>query len=174
MKLTSSNQPKATVPPQFRDRVSARIKEANYGLNGKQNRMLTFKCEIVSPDKYLADGQEYILAGQEFSLFPILEDTKVGKMKESFLSAALDFQAKLGKPREFDTDLLEDPNYVNSQYVGLVFDIVMSSTDDVVQRRNPDTGAYEAIIDQATNKPLSRGIKWNPQLSEVLGLSATT
>lgn len=170
MKLTDkdSTATKASVPPNFRDRVSVRINKAKFAPSGKGDPMLTLECEIVHPNEITVDGQKYVLDSQGFTLYPILKDERKGKMPQSFLATALDFNERLGLPREFDTDTLAEK--ASSIYEGIVFEILLSSQEDVRQRKNPDTGEYEAIKDD-NGKPMTRGFKWNAQLGEVLGLT---
>lgn len=163
--LADTKAPKVLVPPYFSDSITLRCKKFSYGKSKSSNKdQITLVTEIVKPDNVEQDGQNYVLAGQEITFYLGLSDERVGKAKQSPLSATLEFHQKLGLPPEIDTD--------NLPYEGLLFEFLGTTSEDVVKRRLKD-GSFEVVNDEQ-GKPRTLGWIWNNFLSNVLGPSSLT
>jgi hypothetical protein len=63
--LNDSKSPVVKVPPNYKEVLILRVKDASFGKSKQGNEQITLETEILKPDSVTLDGQEYILAGQE-------------------------------------------------------------------------------------------------------------
>lgn len=152
------------VPPRMTDKYTLRVKEASPKPSNAGNPMVTLKCEIVKPTTITVDGQQYALDQLPVNYyFPLKGDSddKTERMRADYF----EFREKMGLNPDFEPD---NPDV--SDLDGLVFEAILSSSDDIVQRQGPN--GYEKVIDEATGKPISRGFKINANKGvDILGRS---
>lgn len=177
-KLTSENVGTiVSVPPNFRDRVTMRVKEASFGESKSSgNLMITLKCEIIAPDKIdHADAKSYILAGQEITYYLGLSTELKGKARQSPWATTFNFLQKLGLPTELDTEEMETTEggeerlaYLKN-FDNLTFDAILSSNEKIAQKKVGNE--YVAILD-GRGKPQSQGYQWSNNLGDVVGVGS--
>lgn len=143
--------------PLERERYTLRIKEASFGESAASNPMITVKAEIVTPaEVQLANGMKAKIGGMEVPYYLVLKDTKLA---EAFM-----FYDKLGNP----VDEIDEENPDTTWMIGKHFDAILSSKEEFMQRKNPETGKWENILD-AAGKPVSRGYKVQSYINEIIG-----
>ena len=158
---------KGQVPPQFRDRVKLRVKDAVFGVAKQSGRdMITLTCEIVEPEKYLCplDGQTYIL--DQFELVYYLSVEGENKEKTDFhLGRLRDFHEKLGLPLDFD------PETDVKLYRNVLFSTILTAFQDNPTKKDEE-GKYVPITDD-DGKPIQGKWKFNTSIDNVLCATTT-
>lgn len=159
----------AQVPPNFKEVCTLRIKESKFSVSaqGKGNPQIVWNCEIVKPLEHKAtDGKTYALDALELTFYFATKVFKDGQPDVEATAKAQDklltVHEKLDLPAEFDP---ENPNI--KIYDGLMFDMILSSMEDIPQRRNPVTGAYEAMKG-GDGKPIKKGYKFLTNSADIL------
>lgn len=146
------------VPPNFRDRVSLRIKDGSFDMSKSSgNPMVTFDCEILRPTSVSVGGVEYAGLDQlKLPLRLVFTEKNKGNIR--------DFYAKIGVP------FAVDPNNVDvSPFKGKIFDAILTAREDAPTKKD-DAGKYVPIVD-ANGQPVKLGWTLPINLWDVLGLS---
>lgn len=163
---TPENTSKSTVvgipPAGFKDRVILRGKKAQFKISRRsRNPMIEWECEIVWPQTVKGiDGNMYDLTSIPIRYWLVLVED----------NGSMDFIINKLMPKLGLDPRLDDENPDTKQFEGLVFDAVISTNEDVQQRRDPDDPEkYIPILDG--NGQQIKTVTINAQTRDILGLA---
>ena len=152
------------VPPLPRDRYTLRIKQASFGISkSSQNPMITWNCEIVSPDKIKVGGVEYPLDTVEVIYYLILIDDK-GNLAKIIGPPNPSLMERLGLKNGIDI-ITPDTN----QFEGLCFDAILSAVERKETKPDPENpGRFIPMLD-GEGKQITRGWQIQTDITGILG-----
>ncbi len=149
-----ANSPTGEIPKAV---YTARVKRATDGLSNSSNmRMLTFECEIISPDQVPSQTNPDVIvqtAGRSFTMYAVIDRT----------SKAYDGAYKLlNKMLLLFADGTFNPAaIINELNKGMTFfDVILQSSEDFHRLpKKPGQKEGEIMCYPGTNKKISRGYR---------------
>lgn len=147
--VTVDSQESGVVPPFWSDRVTLRVKKAEFKL-GKQpphRPRVDLTVEILAPLETKVGGINYTdLNKEDLTLMLMLDDNNFKYTSK--------FHKVLGLPDEIDN---ENPN--TTCYEGLVFDYILGTREKQAKRKD-ENGEWVPIT-TSDGKPIKQGHEWN-------------
>jgi hypothetical protein len=166
----------SNIPWQKDSSYILRCLEANFGPSKKENPMITFKYEVVSPETFEVAGVAYEIAGVPMKTYQVCQTLEGGVVDVEKTTKNKEALVKLYNAFGLDSTNINPENPDTTGFVGkCVYAMVYNDQQD--QRKTPtkaqlDKGIRQGdiLLNPITKQPLKSNY---PKIGEVFGLAPT-